>query len=190
MVSVGDGLAFGGQGFISDMIKLWTDSEVSHWATVLEVNEPDRRIKLIESTTLNGKDGVQINYASERIASYEGRVWWLPLSIESKRRLNAKSFTEFMLAQVGKPYDKILIAHLFFDKFQLIPARENWHSFICSELGAAGAKASGLLPLNIDSAEITPQSMCEFMLWESNYYQIKGSSREIRKYNTKQIVLE
>lgn len=183
-IKVGDGFAFGGTGVISDIIKFWTRSQVSHWATVLEVCEPDRRVKLVESTILSGRGGVQINYASDRIKEPGIRVWWLPLSNKSRRKLDPIKFTEFMLAQVGKPYDKVLISHLLFDKLNLIPARENWDAFICSELGSAGAKAGGLLPLNINTSEVTPQRMCEYHLWADDYFQVAGSPKKIRGYNT------
>ena len=186
-VRVGDGFAFSGDGFVSDFIKFWTRSPISHWATVIEALEPERRIKLIESTMLNGKNGVQINYASERIKEKGIRCWWLPLSVESRRKLKPAKFTRFMLAQVGKPYDKHLIAHLLFDKLNLFAAREDWDAFICSELGSAGAKAGGLLPLNTDTSEIVPQRMCEFRLWARDHFQIAGSPKEIRGFNSREV---
>jgi hypothetical protein len=204
-IKPGDGFAMGAyDGFVSKFIKFWTRSELSHWATVLTLNEeliakligegllsPPKidkappRVVLVESTILSDKNGVQVNWASERTESYPGRVWWLPLSYKSRKGFNEKKFTEFMLSMIGRPYDKALIAHLLFDKLQLIPAREDWNETVCSELGAAGMKLGDLLPANLNSSEIVPQRMAEYRLWSENYYQLHGKAREIRKYNSR-----
>lgn len=190
----GDGLLFGGKGLIpSGVIRYWTRPYFwkpwhlavgSHWATVLDVEEPAHRVRLIESTTLNGKSGVQINYASERIAGYDGSVYYLPLSRAVRERMDHADFTRWCLEQEGKSYDKVLIAHLFLDRFNLFSSRESWNSFDCSEIGSGAAKVSGMLPANINSSEVTPQKMCEFRIWAPHYYQLKGKAREIDKFNT------
>jgi hypothetical protein len=103
----GYGVGFETDGFVSNFIQYWTRpcwwkiwewSRLSHWATVLTLDEriistliaqghlkPPRnnnhypRVVLAESTVLNDKHGVQVNWASERIADYNGSVYVFPL---------------------------------------------------------------------------------------------------------------
>lgn len=206
-------MGFGTGGFVSGFIKFWTRpnwwrvwdwSPLSHWATILTLDErliadliarkllsPPRidqappRVVLIESTILAEKHGVQVNWASERVADYPGRVYLFPLSSQSQRRLNQKRFTDFMISCVGRPYDKVLIAHLLFDRFDLVPSREDWEAFVCSENGAASLKIGELLPANLNTSEVTPQRMAEFALWSDTYYQLKGKPKDVKKYNSR-----
>lgn len=190
--------------------KFWEPSLLSHSTAVLTVDEktiadllarkdkegrpilnPPRidkappRVVLIESTILSDKKGVQVNWASERIADYPGRVYGFPLSAESQRKFDVTRFTEFMLSIIGRPYDKVLIAHLLFDKFNVVPSREDWDAMICSECVAAGYKVGGILPANLNSSEVTPQRLPEFRLWAADYFQLRGKPKDIKRYNTR-----
>jgi hypothetical protein len=191
----GDGIAFGGHGFVSNFIKHWTrpsfwkfwqDSPLSHWATVLRMDS-EGRVYLIESTQLNEKNGVQVNLASTRIEQYDGIVFWLPLAQKQHDKFDHKRFNEFMQALDKKqiPYDDMLIAHLLFDRFNLFQSKEDWSKFICSELGAAIGKSANILPLNLNTSEVTPQRMAEFDIWGSIYYQLKGKDRRIDRYSSR-----
>jgi len=44
-----------------------------------------------------------------------------------------------MKQQQGKPYDKNLIAKMAIDPLHLLCINDNYRSFICSQLDAAGA---------------------------------------------------
>jgi hypothetical protein len=184
MIRVGDGICMGGHGFVSWAIRRWTCSPLSHWATVFEAHEPERRVRLIESTSLNDVKGVQYSYASDRIRDYDGRVWWLPLSAESRRRIKEDEFTAFLAAQIGKGYDYADIAHLCLDVLHLIEAREDWRAYICSELGAAGGKIGGILPPWMDTSEVTPIDLARLKIWAPDYYQLHGTFCEIPRYNS------
>jgi hypothetical protein len=203
----GDGVVFGASGgFLSSFIKFWTRSALSHCSTVLTLDEaliadliakgflvppktvkPGNRVVLVESTILSNKDGVQVNWASERIAEYPGSAWWLPLSQESREIFDTARFSKFMVGLIGHPYDKQLIGHLLFDKLHLVPARKNWDKMICSECGSAGYKVAGILPMNLNSSEVVPQRMAEYRLYRENYYQVRGKAQEIRRYNDRAV---
>jgi len=186
-IMTGDALVFRGVGFVSDAIETLT-GWLSHFASCIRLGPA---AWLIESTTLDGKNGVQINRASKRVDDYQvgsdGAVYLLRLSAQERSNLRENDFRTFLYAQVGKPYDKLLIAHLFFDRFQLVPAKPNWQSWICSELGAEAAEKSGLLPASIDAAEVTPSMMAKYKMWDSDYYQVKGVKAEIPGFNSVEI---
>jgi len=83
----GDVIAFGGKGHFSDIIKWATRSAVSHVGVILQSklyyeNKAQKGIfnQIIESTSLGGFSGVTISRLSDRIDTYEGEIWWLPLS--------------------------------------------------------------------------------------------------------------
>ncbi len=72
-----DVIAFGGKGHFSEIIKFVTRSVVSHVGVIFQVDRKGEQFKnlVIESTSLHGKAGVQINFMSQRVRSYEGDVW-------------------------------------------------------------------------------------------------------------------
>ena len=83
----GDIIAFGGKGNFSGIIKWATRSAVSHVGIILQSkllindNPQDGMFnQIIESTSLNGFSGVTISGLSDRIDTYDGEIWWLPLS--------------------------------------------------------------------------------------------------------------
>ena len=104
----GDVIAFGGKGQFSEIIKFATRSEVSHVGVIFQVDRTGRQFKnlVIESTSLNGKSGVQINFMSQRVRNYEGEVWWLPLDKPYSDFIEkSDKFFEFLRTQVDKEYD-------------------------------------------------------------------------------------
>jgi hypothetical protein len=205
----GDGFACGGDSVVPDIIKFWTGSNVSHWQTALTrdpvyikwlvshgwLTEVKDDLVLIESTTTDKKEGttegVQVHYARDRILGppgqgYPGRVWATFLLDEKRAKLDEKKFLDFAIAHLGQPYARGLIVHLFVDPLCIIPPRERWNEFICSEEGAAQMKTEGFLPANLNTATVTPQKMCQFHLW-SDYCQIKGAKQEIKKFSTVEV---
>ena len=109
----GDVIAFGGKGHFSELIKFATCATVSHVGTILQTrvraSREDRFFnQIIESTSLNGFNGVNVSRFSDRLSTYEGDVWWLPLSDDLRRdRFNQPAFYEFLFNQAKdrKPYD-------------------------------------------------------------------------------------
>lgn len=180
----GDVIAFSGSGFISDAIKFFTRSCVSHVGIVFEVREEDkRRVKLMESTTLNGESGVQETYLSERLAAYDGPIWWLPISEAARRKMDQRNFWSTLNSCKGRKYDYRQVMHFAVDLLHLWAQGESPGRLFCSELAALALKAAYVLPVWIDSSEIRPVDLCRFRIYSQNYYQLRNGWQEIKGYN-------
>lgn len=192
----GDVIAFSGKGNVSEVIKLFTKSEVSHVGVVYktkQVNDtdPDRYMNtLMESTSLEGFSGVIMTRLSDRIKDYDGNLWWLPLSQSSRLKLDMTKFFDFLVKQEGKAYDTkqaIKSALDAFDKVDFIRGttynKEDFSKFFCSELVTAALEDAGVIN-NVNSSEVTPIDLCNFCLYEETYYQLKGADTLIKGFNT------
>ncbi len=200
----GDVIAFGGKGHFSEIIKFATRSVVSHVGVIFQVDRTGDQFKnlVIESTTLNGKAGVQINFMSQRIRQYKGEVWWLPLAEQHSGIVQgSEAFFEFLRIQVGKEYDMVQAIQSGTDTFDNLwglsvatLAKEDFDKFFCSELVVAGLEAAGVFGnLNVNASEVTPIDLCRLKLYGSErapgtgprYYQIGGDERQrITRFNT------
>lgn len=190
-IQQGDIIAFGGKGHVSNLIKLFTLSSVSHIAVVLKDKYPhtntdgtitDTRVNnIIESTTLNGFSGVVVNRLSKRLKDYSGEVWWLPLSDETREKINFDIFYSWLMKQKGKLYDDWQAIGSAFD---LIPDnKEDFNLFFCSELAAAALERSGGIS-NINCSEIIPIELCRWNIYKGMYYQLSGERKEIKRFNS------
>jgi hypothetical protein len=124
----GDIVAFSGKGDFSEIIKWATRSAVSHVGIILQSkllinNEPQngKFNQIIESTSLRGFSGVTINRLSDRIDTYEGEMWWLPLNNKARERLDFKVFYDFLLHQNRKEYDMPQAVKAALDTMDKIP---------------------------------------------------------------------
>lgn len=191
----GDVIAFAGNGPVSEIIMRTTQSNVSHVGVILQsepvAGEPGSgTFQVIESTSLDGRVGVTISRLSERIQSYEGKVWWLPLRDSVRQRMDVEAFRQFLLQQEGKPYDvpqAIMSGLDQLDDSELLErathASEDFERFFCSELVAAALEASrAIAPLN--ASEVTPIDLCMFSIYKPDYYQLKGEAETIGGHNT------
>lgn len=199
LMQPGDIIAFGGKGHFSELIKWSTRSTVSHIGIVLQSklmigDDPQDGFfnQIIESTSLNGFSGVQINRVSDRVEMYDGELWWLPLSKASREKLDPQAFYKFLLHQERKKYD---LPQAFASALDALDALdrtpfggatyndEDFSRFFCSELAAAGLEAGGVIDA-INASEVTPIDLCKFALYQYDYYQIKGPETRIRGYNS------
>ena len=85
-MKAGDVIAFSGKGDFSEIIKWATRSSVSHVGIILQSKlligdkiQDGMFNQIIESTTLNGFSGVTISRLSDRLDTYDGEIWWLPI---------------------------------------------------------------------------------------------------------------
>ena len=197
----GDVIAFSGKGNLSEIIKWATRSQVSHVGVILQSqlllveDTPQARFfnQVIESTSLNGFSGVTITRLSDRVYAYDGDMWWLPLSEESRRNLNLQSFFDFLIHQERKPYDAPQAIRSALDTLDGIPFLgsattqnvEDFGQFFCSELVAAGLEAGGVIK-SINASEVTPVDLCRFNLYADEYVQFRGEEepREIHRFNS------
>lgn len=195
----GDIIAFSGKSHFSEMIKWATRAPVSHVGIVLQSklligDTPQDGFfnQIIESASLNGFSGVSISRLSDRVDTYDGEMWWLPLGDRARQSLKPKQFYNFLLHQEKKPYDLPQAVRSALDAMDSIPLlkksthnTEDFSSFFCSELAAAALEAGGVIS-SINASEVTPIDLCKFSIYQEHYYQIagKGVDKEIKGHNS------
>jgi hypothetical protein len=195
----GDVIAFGGKGNFSEIIKFATFSDVSHVGVILQTkiteDETDRYFnQIIESTSLNDFNGVNISRFSDRLNSYEGDLWWLPLKMELRLSFNQKKFYDFLFDQAKRKieYDMPQAINSALDVLDSLPFdlrgptynREDFSKFFCSELVAAGLEKAGVTG-SINASEVTPIDLCRWNIYEDKYYLLKGDpKKKISRFNT------
>lgn len=205
----GDVIAFGGRGGFAGVIKWATLGTVNHVAVVLSSDPPadgtaqerpsqpqmrrverTRSVRIIESTSaLDEFPGVNDRDLGERIEGHLGEIWWLPLSEETREKLDLERFNQFLNEQLGKGYDSFQAVKSAWDDFEDAPlfgllthGKEDFSRFFCSELVAAGLEAGGAIR-NLNCSEVTPMDLCTFSIYQETYYQLKGDRKLIEGYN-------
>lgn len=170
----GDVIAFGGKGHFSRLIKWATRSPVSHVAVVIQARTVGDKLNWIaESST----GGVKLRRISQAIDTYDGEVWWLKLSEESKQRLNTTAFNDFVVSHEGKPYDDL--------QCWLQPLgvnSEDFDKFFCSELVSAALEAGQVIS-SINASEVTPIQVCRMAIY-GGLWQVKGDPLELNGFNS------
>lgn len=196
----GDVIAFGGKGHFSEIIKFATFSDVSHVGVILQTQVVDDATgrffnQIIESTSLNGFNGVNISRFSDRIADYEGELWWLPLREEIRTsKFDQKMFYNFLFNQARerKEYDMPQAIKSSLDALDKLPFdmrgpgynSEDFSKFFCSELVAAGLEVAGAVG-TVNASEVTPIDLCRWNIYEQFYYLLKGDpQKKISRFNT------
>lgn len=196
LMEPGDVIAFSGKGNISEVIKLFTKSAVSHVGVVFQTKQvndpdPDRFMNtLMESNSLDAASGVVMTRLSDRVCNYDGKLWWLPLSKEVRKRMDLRTFFDFLVKQEGKAYDTKQAIKCALDELDDVPFlkaltynKEDFSKFFCSELVAAALEDAGVIN-NINASEVTPIDLCSFNIYEGTYYQLKGPDTLIKGYNS------
>ncbi len=193
----GDLIAFGGNSLFSKWAKLTTCSGVTHVGAITRSHTcPDTnkvlRHDIFEATVRNRQRGVMVNPLEERLEEYEGDIWWLPLHRKpGERFLRAEQIMlDFIASENGKNYD---IWQLFgstvdfFDNhpwlWRLTRNLKCEHEWFCSELIAELYNRTGVVK-QVCAAETTPIDLCRFKIFQDGYVQLKGKSRDIRRFNT------
>ncbi|MFT6986916.1 MAG: hypothetical protein ACJAT7_002766 [Psychromonas sp.] len=200
LMQPGDVIAFGGKGHFSEIIKFATFSGVSHVGVILQTKIPEDETgrffnQIIESTSLNGFNGVNVSRFSDRLNTYSGELWWLPLKNSIRETLfNKAKFFDFLFNQAKerKAYDMPQAIKSVVDALDKLPFgmhgvgynQEDFSKFFCSELVCAGLEVSGAVG-SVNASEVTPIDLCRWNIYEDSYYQLKGeSSKRISRFNT------
>ena len=200
LMKPGDVIAFGGKGHFSEIIKFATFSSVSHVGVILQTRIPEDSTnrffnQIIESTSLNGFNGVNISRFSDRLNAYDGELWWLPIKKEIRyNSFDQKKFFDFLFNQAKdrKPYDMPQAIKSAVDALDNLPFgkhgpaynKEDFSKFFCSELVSAGLEIAGATG-SVNASEVTPIDLCRWAIYENSYYQLKGeSSKRISRFNT------
>lgn len=156
-IKTGDPIFFSGKGFVSEIIKAATDSDISHIG--MAVRGPLDIILCAESISRNdGKRGVQVNLLSDRVRDYNGGVFTKGLNMsrdEEFYRLLEAGFS-FMR---GRPYEKSIL-QLALSVCKEPVGGENFSSVFCSEFVAYFWKLWKLLPADNPADSYTPAELC------------------------------
>jgi hypothetical protein len=196
-VRTGDIIACGGgEDLLSKAIEKVTKGNITHVAGVLETHAMGTSgisYNLgIESTMRGSFLGVQIASLDLIICEKEfpekgerRPVWYLPLKDEIFRNFDCDKYSKFLKSQIGKSWD-------YRQAFYKVIGRkiyEDFNSFFCSEIVAAGLEAGGAVT-NINVSEITPIDICKWNIWKEDYYLLVGDPEVdvIEGYNTKKPV--
>ena len=206
VVQPGDIFAFSGKGnIISDLVRLATDSIVSHVGIVLNGQTGTTQPRIIESTSLGGFSGVTVTDLATRCTYYPGLIWYLPLSPENQKKVDSSKLEYWLLQQKGKQYDtwgavesalleweqsnywRTISSHLpsLFKREQK-PTSE----WFCSELASAALEQVGVIPESLNPDLIRPTDLVGMQIYSGTYYQIRGDKTEIPEYNTSPIISE
>jgi hypothetical protein len=195
-IKPGDIIAFSGNSLFSRWAKFTSGSVVTHVAIVMRTNVYDATTgsyfnQVIEATSYNGERGVMLNKLCDRVITYCGDMWWLPLGDEARKDFeqNKESFFTFMFAQDGEAYDIRQLFGSVIDTFDDHPVfgpltynQEDFTRWFCSELVAEGLKQAGVIN-GVNASEVTPVDICRFAIFGEKYVQVKGESKRIVDFN-------
>jgi hypothetical protein len=168
-LACGDLIAFSGEGFFSEIIKLTTDwprRQISHVGVMLSPT------LLCEATSLLGENGVTPINLSWKLESYPGAIYACPLSLTAMESFDPKRFIKFMMDESGRPYSKLQAC--------LAPlgaghALHNWaSSWYCSKIATVAYKEAGVLPWFTNEAQ-TPSSLTKLPIF-NGMLQLKGGT--------------
>lgn len=166
-IKTGDVIGFSGKGDVSNIIKRFTGCDISHVGIVYRTTED--RVIIMESTSLNDLPdcetgerikGVQQQYLSDRLDSYNGQAYWYALDSDQDdfRAMNAwleevhDNRTEYdTLQAIGAGLD-----------FFVPDNRECLKKLFCSELVSHALQLAGVIPDEINPSEETPKDVIDY----------------------------
>ena len=189
-IRAGDLIAFEGRDVLSSLIEVFGNGP-SHIAIVRNQDTANQAspVTITESTIENGRNGVQTNRLSERLASYDtgARAWWLPLSDEIRREIDWFKFYQFIGASedhVG--YDTMDLFEFILRGLPIVGSRiaqkENREQMVCSGFVAAVLESCGVLR-GINFSKTTPGDLTSMRLYR-DCVQILGKPGTIHDFNT------
>jgi len=194
-IATGDLIAYNGRGPLSTLIR-WVCGYPTHVAMVSRVLDTngDDRVQTIESTSMKVSGeriiGVQRTYLSERLANYDGDIWWLPLCTLRACRIlrNKERFQDLLDAREGARYDFLGALREGWSNIfpRLFPVREVDRRFFCSALVTYIYTNMGVLPERLNYRTISPKELCQYQLY-SRVYQLAGVPKSIPDFNTVEI---
>lgn len=172
----GDVIAFSGKSRLSELIKWRTRSPYSHVGLVLRWslgNGFGDTVMLIESTTLTDLPdavhgeiikGVQIHRLAERLAGYQGRVWWSELKQPiAPEKLDAADQWLRTTHERRTQYDSLQAIGSGIDWWDRLGFTNDpdFSTLFCSELVGRYHQIAGLWPENENMSEKDPNDIVE-----------------------------
>ena len=161
-LKTGDVIAFSGKGLVSNLIKWKTDSDISHVGIVLDtsVENLGKVVFLIESTTLvtipdaitkELWKGVQIHTLSNRVNTYDGKMWVYPLKYPlAEDKKNAMQAWLRKKHYKRTPYDTVQALGSGIDLLSdtLTGNEQDFSQLFCSELVVKALQIGGVIGYN------------------------------------------
>lgn len=183
----GDMIAFSGKGTISNIIKKWTNSDISHVACVVV---EDGGIYIYESTTLvdlpdieTGKiiKGMQKHLLSNRLKNYKGQLYFYPQTLKPSPK--AKEAMVAWIKDIHKqevPYSQIEaifagIDPIMLHEIGLFTNHADFAYIFCSEAVAKVQKIKYIIDYpthaiaHCNPSEITPANLCKSNIFYRGY---------------------
>lgn len=206
-VQPGDVIAFGGSGWVSELIKLSMRAPVSHTGVILTGRSAGRADpEFVESTMYRERGQLRLRV---RIASfqsvwrtYQGTAWWLPLrNCVRTEALDAARFDSFLRGHRGMPFDLpggagILLREMWEqvrdlivgdDQESFLQRDRDLQFFFCSELVAAAFQDAGLAP-RVSPNDVSPIDLCRWNMYDATYFQRAGDKKtEIPGYSSRPV---
>jgi len=168
-LACGDLLAFSGEGFFSEVIKITTDwprRQISHVGVMLSPT------LLVEATSLLGENGVTPINLSYKLESYPGAIYACPLSLTAVANFDPKRFIKFLMDEAGRPYSKLQAC---LAPFHAGHDLHNWaSSWYCSKIATVAYKEAGVLPWFYNESQ-TPSSLTKLPIF-NGMIQLKGAN--------------
>jgi hypothetical protein len=201
-VQPGDVIAFGGNGYLSLLIRLAGGSHASHAGIVVSAAEGKTEPMLVESTIridLDRDDDVPPTFAVQPlplaacVGKYDGMVWWLPLSPEVRGKLDVSELKKFLKDADGKPFNVpggLLV--VLRDLYQRIRGKDDepaFRTYFCSELVARALERAKAVA-KVDEALVSPTDLCRWRIYQGTYHYLlkdtEPDAKEIQGHNTRQ----
>lgn len=166
-IKTGDVIGFSGKGRTSNIIKAGTFCDISHVGIVYRTQAD--RVVIMESTSLNNIadcvtgefiKGIQQQYLSDRIKSYDGQSYWYALN---KPIENPQAMSNWLKDKHGKrvPYDTLQALGSALDI--LVPDnKEDFSKLFCSEMVTKALQVAGVVCDELNASEQTPADVIEF----------------------------
>jgi hypothetical protein len=185
----GDPVFFGGRGIVSGIIKAWTQSPVSHIGVISRVDnvgEGERRVHVVEATSLEGSAVVISTPLSERVSKYKGRMW-VGFLDDEKRESMDKYLPDAWNWLNGHVRTRTVYDTWGAVRCTIWPQSDNDNKLFCSETVAGFWKMGEVIPDTTNPSAWSPKNCAQAKLYQPNYYQLKGRPKEIRGFNSKEI---
>lgn len=190
-IQPGDLIAFQGSGIISSLIEAFAAGP-SHIGIIRAVNRDGTGLKVVkmtESTIENGRNGVQTNRLSERLANYDlgGKAWWLPLADEIRQNIDWFKFYQFIGASEGHvTYDTGGLFEFILRGIPVLGPRlgqaEHRTQMVCSGFVTAVLESCGVLR-GINWSKVSPQDVIEMRIFKG-CTQILGTPGMLHNFNS------
>lgn len=186
-LKTGDLILFSGRDGFSEVIKKVTGSIFSHVGMVIWDNTGwlGDRVYLTESTTLVDLPdaishefikGVQIQFLSDRLWSYDGQAYLLPLKTGIDPVAKVRMLDQIKIVHAAKtPYDFDQAMGAGFGYWMdLFDNRRDFSKLFCSEWITRLLETGNKVPLDVNPSAIIPAQMTRFDCFAGSPVLIKN----------------